>query len=51
MRWVKKKTGPATTEVATLEALEAAQKEAAVHVLAFFDKLEGDAHAAFETGE
>ena len=51
VRWVKKKTGPATTEVSTVEALEAAQKESSVSVLAFFDKFEGDAHAAFETGE
>ena len=48
---MKKKTGPATTEVSTVEALQAAQKESSVFVLAFFEKFEGDAHAAFETGE
>lgn len=51
IRWVKKKTGPATTEVATAEALEAAQKESKVVVLAFLEKFEGDAHTAYEAGE
>ena len=50
IRWVKKKTGPATTEVATVEALETAQKDNKVFVLGFFDKLDGDDAAAFEAG-
>lgn len=50
-RWVKKKTGPATTEVADADALAAARKESKVVVLALFDKFEGDAHAAYEAGK
>lgn len=48
VRWVKKKTGPATTEVADVAALEKAEKENKVFVLGFFEKFEGDAHAAYE---
>lgn len=48
IRWVKKKTGPATTEIADLEAFEKAQKDNKVFVLGFFEKYEGDEHQAYE---
>lgn len=48
IRWVKKKTGPATSEIADVAAFEKAQADNKVFVLAFFDKYEGDEHAAYE---
>ncbi|PSC75600.1 disulfide isomerase-like 1-4 [Micractinium conductrix] len=48
VRWIKKKTGPATTEIADVEALEKAKKESTVILLGYFDKYEGDDHTAYE---
>ncbi|KAI3433908.1 hypothetical protein D9Q98_003710 [Chlorella vulgaris] len=48
IRWVKKKTGPATVEVGSIEALESAQADNKVFVLGYFAQLEGDDHAAYE---
>jgi protein disulfide-isomerase A1 len=50
VRWIKKRTGPATVEVADAEALEKAQKENKVVVLGFFDKYDAEdkKYAAFE---
>jgi len=48
VRWIKKKTGPATTEVADEAALEKEQKANKVFVLGFFEKYEGDDHKAYE---
>jgi hypothetical protein len=47
---VKKKTGPATVEVGSIEALESAQADNKVFVLGYFAQLEGDDHAAYEAG-
>lgn len=47
---MKKKTGPATVEVGSIEALESAQADNKVFVLGYFAQLEGDDHAAYEAG-
>lgn len=46
IRWVTKKTGSATSNVETVEALQAAAGK--VLLLAYFDKFEGADHAAYE---
>ncbi len=51
VRWVKKKTGPATVEVASDEELEKAKSANKVFVLGYFEKFEGDGHEAYEKGE
>ena len=51
VQWVKKKTGPATTDVPTLEALETAKADSPVFVLGYFEKFEGDAYDAYALGE
>ncbi|KAI7840070.1 hypothetical protein COHA_006200 [Chlorella ohadii] len=50
VRWIKKRTGPATVEVADVEALEKAQKDNKVVVLGFFDKYDAEdkKYSAFE---
>lgn len=48
VRWVKKKTGPATVEVTSEAELEQAGKDNKVIVLGFFDKYEGAEYTEYE---
>ena len=50
IRWVKKKTGPATSDVATVAALEEVKAEG-IFLLAYLPKLEGKDFDAYVAGE
>ncbi|GAB4818071.1 hypothetical protein N2152v2_005117 [Parachlorella kessleri] len=49
IQWIKKKTGPATKEVSSVDDLESLKTEGKLTVLGFFEKLEGDDLSAYES--